>query len=154
MLAAFLQGIADEVGVSGPPLPESAHAAVSVVESSTMEVAAQAEALLQKLRARPAEVSRSEKIDAAWRLFKLAAASGTTATSVATLSSVLPLLLDWLQPTFARSERYVMGGSSIGTPSSTKTHSKKQKLRHDGAEDSDDESKVEERVVGYYFKSE
>ena len=84
---AFLQGIADEVGTgaTSPPSPSSPmpvhhRDSTSISSSSSSSAsAADAEQLLQKLRARPADVSRLEKIEAAWKLHELLIHSATVA---------------------------------------------------------------------------
>lgn len=147
--AAFLQGIVDEMQLE-PTTPSPPSCDLNA------KAAAHAEALLQKLRARPVEVSRTEKIDAAWRLFDLAKAmsagpaTASVAGGVTTLTTMVPLLLEWLQPTLARSERYVMGGSAnAAAPSApSRQAKKKQKIRHHEENDEDDGSaKPDETAV-------
>jgi hypothetical protein len=95
-----------------------------------------------------------EKIEAAWKLHELLVHTATVdapvpAGGAVALPSMLPLLLEWLQPTLARSERYVMssGGSGATPTAASKKQAKKKQKQHHGEDEDDDAAKIEEKAV-------
>jgi len=100
--------------------------------ATVADAAAEVEELLRRLRANPAEVGRTQKIEIAWQLLELQQrqqhekeANGLAAGMG--LPSMVPLLLEWLQPTLARSERYHMGATTGSASSTSKNRSHKHK---------------------------